>query len=145
MSEFRGASSGEKTVILVVAIGGLWLWGWIAVRSTQPSGYTDPVSLPSRSALETSGEVNWGSKEKGWYACRVEARKRLKSPSSAKFPPYNSSVEDLVVHYPPSGYTVTAWVDAKNTFGVELRNGYVCGVRFTGWESWVLLDYFWLE
>ena len=108
-----GGIAGASLVVLFF----IWMVIWMVSEAREAEQYAPPPSSRS-SASRYSGEVNWGSKEKGWYACQVEARKRLKSPSSAKFPPYNSSVKDLVVHYPPSGYTVTAWVDAKNAFGV---------------------------
>lgn len=59
-------------------------------------------------------------------ACQVAVERRLKSPSTAKFPDgLSSNVSE------PSGgvVTVSASVDAQNAFGALLRKRWVCTVN----------------
>lgn len=53
-------------------------------------------------------------------------KEKLKSPSSADFPLYDESF----VTKKGDTYTVIAYVDAKNSFGAEVRTNYVADVTF---------------
>ena len=63
-----------------------------------------------------------------------EVRKQLMSPKSADFPwsfneyniTYQGESEDGLYRY-----TVESYVDAKNPFGVEIRNNYICMIDVT--------------
>ena len=63
-----------------------------------------------------------------------EVRKQLMSPKSADFPwsfneyniTYQGESEDGLYRY-----TVESYVDAKNPFGVEIRNDYICMIDVT--------------
>jgi hypothetical protein len=50
-------------------------------------------------------------------------KEQLLSPSSAKFPFINNVT---ISHTGDNRYIVSAYVDSKNGFGVEIRNHYIC-------------------
>ena len=60
------------------------------------------------------------------YACKQYVEEALKSPSSADFPSY-SEMSATGSAYGP--WTVISYVDAKNAFGVMLRNTFICTVE----------------
>ncbi len=71
-------------------------------------------------------------------------KRRLKAPSTARFPRFNDS--DVIVTFSAdtSKFTVLAWVEAQNAFGVFLRSSYLCSLWPTGGDNWksdsVILD-----
>jgi hypothetical protein len=65
-------------------------------------------------------------------------QKRLKAPSTAKFP-YSS---EATIDY-DSGtkeWTVNSYVDAQNSFGAMMRTNYTVKVKYLGDDKWSLLD-----
>jgi len=60
----------------------------------------------------------------------------LKSPSSARFPDYSDHA--VIVTYDPKDgrYTVMAWVEGQNAFGVYLRKNYMCVLWPAGGNLW---------
>lgn len=70
-------------------------------------------------------------------ACRDFVKDRLKTPSTAKF-----SNEE----WSKSGdrFTITAAVDAENSFGATVRSNYTCEVRLVG-STWKLVNLTGLE
>lgn len=72
--------------------------------------------------------IEEGSEVLAFEACRGEVLGRLREPDTAVFPPLTEASfrdEDPV-------WTVTAHVDAANTFGELVRERWVCTVRFAG-------------
>jgi hypothetical protein len=71
-------------------------------------------------------------------------KRRLKAPSTARFPRYED--RDVIVTFSTdtSKFTVLAWVEAQNAFGVFLRSSYLCSLWPTGGDNWqsdsVILD-----
>lgn len=71
-------------------------------------------------------------------------KRRLKAPSTAQFPRFNDS--DVIVAFSAdtSKFTVLAWVEAQNAFGVFLRSDYLCSLWPTSGDNWqsdsVILD-----
>ncbi len=63
-------------------------------------------------------------------------KQKLKAPSSARFPAYESSDVLVVYSEESSKYLVRAWVEAKNPFGVYLRVDYVCSLWPTDNDMW---------
>ena len=61
--------------------------------------------------------------------------KRLKSPSTADFCSYSdATVTDL-----GSGkFRVSAYVDAQNSFGAQIRTNYTCVLKSTDGDTWTL-------
>jgi len=63
-------------------------------------------------------------------------KERLKAPSSARFPEYTNP--DVAVSFDEETrkYTVIAWVEAQNPFGVHLRSVYICRLWPAGGDLW---------
>jgi len=59
---------------------------------------------------------------------------QLKSPSTAKFPPYS---ESFITDWGKGKYVVNAYVDAQNLFGAVIRNNYRITVTCTGDKNWI--------
>lgn len=53
-----------------------------------------------------------------WVLAKHEVENQLKSPNSAKFP----SIKEAKIREFDDLYTVTAYVDADNSFGAKVRN-----------------------
>lgn len=63
-----------------------------------------------------------------WYACKQNAERQLKSPSTAGFP----SAYEVPYTVQNGGFDITGWVDAQNSFGAEIRTNFVCVARGDG-------------
>jgi hypothetical protein len=61
--------------------------------------------------------------------------RQLKAPSTAKFCDY----DEASVSTADGSFVVTGWVDAQNSFGAMIRNGYVCKLHKAG-DTWHLDD-----
>lgn len=79
------------------------------------------ASRRNREAFETSKEF---------------VKEILKAPASARFPDYTESKVQVTFDPDTKRYTVLAWVDAQNPYGVFLRAHYVC-------ELWPVSDRSW--
>lgn len=86
-----------------------------------------------REALRARAE---GLKEDAYLMSQVFVERQLKVPSSARFPVFGSS--DVIVAFDDSAgkFTVMAWVEAQNPFGVYLRSTYLCQLWPTGGDNW---------
>lgn len=74
---------------------------------------------------DTGNGIEAGSEVLAWEACRGEVRSRLREPSTAVFPPIgDASFQDR-----DPVWTVTAHVDADNTFGQLARERWVCTIE----------------
>lgn len=113
-----------------------WIVWWVMKPYEHPA-LEPPPPMPNPE------DIDWGSRESAWWACKQEARVRLKVPGSATFPDYDAE-ESPVAHFPPAKYLVAAYVDAQNTYGMWSRAKYGCSVRFTAPQSWVLVEFMWL-
>ena len=58
---------------------------------------------------------------------------QLKAPSTAKFPTYS---KNYVTDLGEGKYTITAYVDAQNSFGAMMRNNFICTVHYVGNNKW---------
>lgn len=62
-------------------------------------------------------------------ACESFVKQALKAPSTADFAPHH----ELQISGSGTGpWTVIGYVDAQNSFGAKLRNGYFCKIHFVG-------------
>lgn len=70
-------------------------------------------------------------KVKCWILAEREVRKKLKSPSSAKFP-FSASSEDVSIYKNSRGdkYYVSAWVEAENSYGAMIRSNFVVTLSY---------------
>jgi hypothetical protein len=61
---------------------------------------------------------------------------RLMSPSTAKFPRYDTQ---YVKYLGDGKYIVSAYVDAHNVYGAQIRNKFTCIIKYNvGTENWKL-------
>lgn len=63
-----------------------------------------------------------------WSYTQDIVKKNLKSPSSADFPSFS---EAFILNVEGDDYRVTSYVDAKNSFGVKVRNDFVVTLTVT--------------
>jgi hypothetical protein len=63
-----------------------------------------------------------------YYMSKKYVKEQLLSPSSSKFPFINNVT---ISHTGENRYIVSAYVDSKNGFGVEIRNNYICILLLT--------------
>ncbi len=66
------------------------------------------------------------AKTDAFFMSQEFVKKKLKVPSSAKFPVFRSSDVTVIYDDDTRKYTVLAWVEAQNPFGVYLRSSYMC-------------------
>jgi len=62
---------------------------------------------------------------------------RLKSPSTADF---GHCFDATITKLDSVTFGVSNWVDAENSFGAKIRTHFVCTVKWTGGDSWNLVD-----
>lgn len=69
--------------------------------------------------------------------CRQFVLEQLKAPKTADF---QNQFEAEINEYEPGRWEVIAWVDAQNSFGVPIRNHFLCQVQYQGEGNWTLVD-----
>ena len=70
-----------------------------------------------------------------YFASEDFVKKNLKAPSTAKFPWFREVVVDDLG---AERYRVTAYVDAQNSFGAQIRTNYTCVVKGEDSLHWTL-------
>jgi len=82
-----------------------------------------------------SGSIPPPDKMTAYFASNDFVKSNLKAPSTAKFPWFREVfVDDLG----GGRYRVTAYVDAQNTFGAQIRTNYTCVVKGEDSIHWTL-------
>lgn len=76
-------------------------------------------------------------KIEAYVAAKKFVEDRLKAPATAKFPWYN---DDFVSIRDDGNYAVTAYVDAENSFGANIRTVFNLILRDAGNNQWQLVD-----
>lgn len=110
--------------VLLTIIGVMIVLGWaLGAWESSPSG-------GSRSPAADTGEPI-----EAFLICQDFVEDRLKAPATAEYPSdYRKYTERLA-----SGrFRVTAYVDAQNSFGAQVRTDFVCVVKYVGDETWEL-------
>lgn len=69
--------------------------------------------------------------------CKKFVKKRIKTPATADFGGFESDNKDIA---PGMSYTVSAYVDAQNSFGANVRNDFTCKVRYEGGGTFTLVN-----
>lgn len=89
------------------------------------------IAFPEVLAIFTPMDQETKDKIAIFEALKEEVMKSLKSPSSAKFP---NPITDKGVYIMlmGTGYQISAWVDAQNTFGVYIRNSIIAWAEKDG-------------
>jgi hypothetical protein len=82
-----------------------------------------------------TGGLNPPDKMTAYFASQDFVEKNLKAPSTAKFPWYS---EPFVTDLGGGRFRVSAYVDAQNTFGAQIRTQYTCVVKGTDEIHWIL-------
>lgn len=138
MKSVNGSGEGKmlNDIIKILIVTALLFLGVLILTACKAN---NSVEAQTQARLEQL-------KNEAVFCCRAEARKRLKSPSSGKFPWFAS---EAAVSVTDNQYTVAEQMDAVNSFGVVLRYNYMCKVkveenikRYT-WEdknSWEVLS-----
>jgi hypothetical protein len=82
-----------------------------------------------------SGGIRGPDKMSAYFASREFVKNRLKAPSTAKFPWYREAV---VTDLGGRRFRVSAYVDAQNNFGAQIRTRYICVLKGTDELNWTL-------
>lgn len=84
-----------------------------------------------------------GNSTGAYLASKEFAKRRLRSPSTAKFPgAWERSADGRHVNYIGGGiYHVDSWVEAQNGFGAVVRMRYAAVVRDDGGGYWSVLEF----
>jgi hypothetical protein len=123
------ARAKKLEAIVGAALVGLFLIGAIV-------GPNAKTSSRSRSAAPAEAKPKRRGDPISAFVMSQEFVKRaLKSPSTADFPWFDRS---FVSKLGEGRYHVSAYVDAKNAFGAELRSRYTCVVTTDDGDSWSL-------
>lgn len=76
------------------------------------------------------------AKADAFFMSQVFVKKKLKVPSTAKFPLFRSPDVTVIYDDDTRKFTVLAWVEAQNPFGVHLRSSYMSTLWPTGGDMW---------
>ena len=88
-------------------------------------------------------KVDWSTEDNSFLAYSVMedfVKKRLKAPSTAKFPGMFDGKADHITQLPNQTYKITSYVDAQNSFGALIRTRFIGEVQQTGEYDWQLLS-----
>ena len=91
----------------------------------------------AQEAAQKEGQARGAQRITALVMSQKFVRKRLKAPASADFP-YITDSDVSVASLGDDRYTVSAYVDAQNSFGAKIRTHYVCVLRNTAGDTWVL-------
>ena len=82
-----------------------------------------------------SGSIPAADNMTAYFASNDFVKERLKAPSTAKFPLFRQvNVTDLG----GGRFRVSAYVDAQNSFGAQIRTNYTCVVKGEDSIHWIL-------
>jgi hypothetical protein len=91
-----------------------------------------------------TGEDIGGSPTRAKIMCESIIESRLKAPSTANF---SGSLDTKMytIENQPDSYRIIGYVDAQNSFGAQIRNNYICDIKYNGGEwtdisNWTLLN-----
>lgn len=70
-----------------------------------------------------------------YFASQEFVKDKLKAPSTAKFPWYS---EVVVTDLGGGRFRVSAYVDAQNSFGAQIRTRYTCVLKGADELNWTL-------
>lgn len=96
-------------------LGAIPIFGWL----TSPESGSQPTTTVKPKSQEQLAS-------RAYIECQHRIKRQLKSPSSADFPLFTDGAwynEDTKI------YTIKSYVDAKNSFGSEIRNYWSCKVE----------------
>lgn len=129
-AQVKNPPKKRPSIILVLFLGFLAMGIWGSIFNPDGSSSGDTESRPADTSRSRGFEAHYYAKE--------FAKKRLKSPSTAKFP----GSHDAEVSIKPLGggsYEVLSWADSQNGFGATIRTRFVATVKEEG-DQWVLVN-----
>lgn len=68
--------------------------------------------------------------------CREFVEKQLKAPSTAD---HQSCNEATLIEVSENHWVFSAYVDAQNSFGAQVRTNYICEIKYAGEGNWQLV------
>jgi hypothetical protein len=88
------------------------------------------LAMTLAACKEETAAVDGCSKPAAYERAKVEVKRNLKSPSTAEFPPlpsgplYSNGQVIIAKGSATCQFSVSAWVDAQNSFGAVLRQNF---------------------
>lgn len=83
----------------------------------------------------SSGGKSGPDKMSAFVMSQLFVKKQLKAPSTADFPTYN---ESFVTDLGGGKFRVSAYVDAQNSFGAQVRSNFTCVLKSSDGDTWNL-------
>lgn len=93
------------------------------------------LALGSSDSGNNSESIKGPDKMTAYFASKEFVKKNLKAPSTAKFPWYREAV---VKDLGGGRFSVSAYVDAQNSFGAQIRTYYTCVLKGADELNWTL-------
>ena len=118
----QGKSFGCGTVLLVVAAA-FFLFVFVGVYY----------------GSENAEPYDSNNDSMAWIMAQDFIEKRLSSPSTAEFPRYYQ-LPDNAIRKTGDNYIIDAYVDSQNGFGATIRTNFIVNVRYSGDETWKLIN-----
>ena len=127
-------ASGWKVFAAVYAVAMITIWSGLIAELTAEQTPLTPQEIATRAAA-ADPKAKAAAKLKAlceddivvaYLASKKFIKRRLKSPSTAKFP---WSDEAMVSTGPDCTYTVRSYVDSQNGFGAMIRSNYVANLK----------------
>lgn len=129
--------------VAVLVVAGMVLVDVLDGDSSKPVAATQAISTTLR--VDTSRVPTTENQEKAeirrlvaFDVCKDFVKRRLKSPSTAKFRnPHQDDGEVVITRSGNGPFTIQSTVDAENSFGAKPRSTFICIVTLNG-DTWHL-------
>ena len=105
-----------KLFVIIILIIAIFYWVSTIPLDSVPNSYSSP-----------STNSNWKTQDNSYSAYLMMqefVKKRLKSPSTAKFPNFYLNT-DHIKKISNQTYQITSYVDSQNTFGAMIRTKFL--------------------
>lgn len=141
-------------IIFIVAWLGFIAWSWLKKYSIIESvggGFIVAclaviISMPF--APKVSSGEDWRTEDNSimaYYMMEEFVKKRLKTPTVAKFPGVFDGRSDHIKIIGNQRYAISSYVDSQNSFGAMLRTQFIGEIQQTSENDWVLIRLVLLE
>lgn len=128
LNSFGGWSQNEKLVLLLIILVVPVLY------QCDKSDHDERARLATMTPSQREAAREQAVINDAKYACREAVERKLKAPTTAKFPYY----QQFSAYRDGDGYSVSGYVDAQNSFGAMIRTSFSCQMRNIG-GSWTAL------
>jgi hypothetical protein len=143
----EGKQKAQGCLVLLVLAFGFWLY---ARMPNKPAAPTKPAPTAAELAQQKIDQAKREEERKVQHeksecestaSAFVQAEdfvsKRLKSPSTAKFPWFWNA---QIIYLGNCRHEIHSYVDSQNSFGAMIRTRYIVILRYAGQDNWVLED-----